>query len=510
MIETYLRHTHPSFVLALAIAAGAGCSSSSPTAESLADAGHRDSATTASSSGRDSGASGRLPDASGLAPDAAHAIEAGHVTPDASHLAEAGHLTPDASHLEEAGHLMPDASHLEDAGHQTPDASRPDAHDATPGSDAPPPGPFTSAFPVGSLTECTGAVWVKQSESFGYPTLTLSESGGRISAELGDGDPYFGTGTLEFDVVNATTALAASGQTFVEAVTDAGSQPLTAGALVLVNGTLVMSLLAADGHAAIVECELPYASCPELPAAPTATLPSGTYGNCLGTESAGTLTLTRTGGAVVADFAGGLLGATNFAPDGGAVASASFTVVDEGVAAIAPANPGVPAVCGGGAERASLVVAGDTLFLAGGATYWGATGVICTATGGTGSVPVAAEIDASVPDSAALAATEQGRDVSDCTQCGSSEICIEDTFQGDECFELGDGGTCQPGTTYDSGANCCVVDPTVTTTCWPTPASCAHGVSCDCASVILEFAGCGDGYACSSAGNVISCSTYSG
>jgi hypothetical protein len=337
--------------------------------------------------------------------------------------------------------------------------------------------------------------------SAGDGSVTLAENGGVITAQLSG----LLLGTVSFQLATSTTAFALPGQSFPSDnpqydIEDAGPASLAAAALALVDGNVVVSLTG-DGatNGAWFSCVVPYAPCDSNPGDPSASLPSGTYGNCITTNGAsgpggslGTVTLTRSGATVTAAFSSDLVGVvdTTVGSDGGFVSTADFTVTAPGSASLPP-GPSIAAnaACGDVGPAAALMIDGNVLFLSGG-DDWDVFGVICTATGGTQPV-VGGSAEGGAADASVLAATQTGRTVAACSSCTSNEFCVASTFQGDPCLRP-DGGAndCPSGTHWDSNANCCEINPQTTYTCWPNLPSCGGTLSCDCASGVVALA-CG-------------------
>ena len=405
------------------------------------------------------------------------------------------------------------AGHVDGGGSSGRDAGRDSAHplpDATKSSAL-----FArSELPIGLLSQCSADAWLGGmfGTTGGDGTVTLAEHDGIVTAVLAGGNGYIATGTVEFQVVSNTAAVALPGQTFTEEALDASTpMNVAAGSIVLVDGNLVVSLAGDDPNEAVwFDCVVPYAGCDFGAPDPAAVFPGhGTYDHCVpngesGTDS--TVKLTVSGGVVTAQLATSLVGDvdTDTGPDGGFVSSIDFTIVAPGVAIHIPEDSKSGDTCGNRGDFASLTVEGSSLFLSGG-TNWNVGNVTCTASGATSTVPVPADVDASIADGSVLASTETGRSVTACSECRGSEFCTASTFQGDECFEPDAAMDCGPGTSWDSGANCCVVDPTTSYACWPPLPTCTTGLSCDCASGVVELVCGSDVSGCSVQGNVLSC-----
>ncbi len=393
-----------------------------------------------------------------------------------------------------------------DAGRDSPpqghDASKPSALFAK------------SQLPIGVLSQCNADAWLGGifGTTGGDGTVTLAENDGIVTAILSGGNGYVATGTVKFQVVSNTAALALPGQTFTEEALDASAPTsVAAGSIVLVDGNLVVSLAGPGADEAVwFECVVPYAGCDFGAPDPAARFPaSGTYDNCVPTGESGPdswVTLTVSGGVVTAQLATGLLGDVDndTGPDGGFVSSVDFTIVAPGVAIHVPEDSKSGDTCGNKGNFASLTVEGSSLFLSGGMN-WGAGIVTCTASGTTAAVPLDTDVDAGIADGSVLAATDTGRSVTACSECDDSEFCTASTFQGDECFVPDAAMDCMPGTTWDSGANCCVVDPSTSYACWPLPPTCTGGLNCDCASGVVDLVCGSDEAGCSVQGNILSC-----
>jgi hypothetical protein len=371
-----------------------------------------------------------------------------------------------------------------------------------------------SELPVGVLSQCNSDAWLggMSGTTSGDGTVTLAEKDGIVTATLAGGNGYIASGTVKFQLVSNTAALALPGQSFTEEALDASAPtPVAAGSIVLVDGNLVVSLAGPSADEAVwFECVVPYAGCDYGAPDPAASFPaSGTYDDCVPNGESGpdsTVTLTVSGGVVTAQLSTGLLGDvdTDTGPDGGFVSSVDFTIIAPGVAIHIPEDSKSGDTCGNRGSFASLTVEGSSLFLSGG-TNWNAGIVTCTASGATASAPLDTDVDASVADGSVLAATESGRTVTACSECKDTEFCTASTFQGDECFRPEAAMDCMPGTMWDPGASCCVVDPITDYACWPLLPTCTTGLDCDCASGVVDLI-CGyDEAGCSVQGNVLSC-----
>jgi hypothetical protein len=91
--------------------------------------------------------------------------------------------------------------------------------------------------------------------------------------------------------------------------------------------------------------------------------------------------------------------------------------------------------------------------------------------------------------------------VNDCTSCMSTEFCVNDVFQGDNCMETDAGTDCPAATSSYS--------------CWPIPPGCSSPITCECAAYAVSQT-CGqDGSsleddACSPMAGGISCEEPTG
>jgi len=360
-----------------------------------------------------------------------------------------------------------------------------------------------SEFPIGTLSQCNSLVALDgdMGDSAGDGTVTLAEHDGVITAQFSGGNGLLFTGTVKFEVTTGTTAIALPGQSIdVTDYSDAAPPTEVAdGVLALVDGNLVASLVGPAGkNPTWLQCAVPYASCETSPSAPSAPLPSGTYGSCIsssgggGPTGLGNVVLTRAGGTVTASFSEELVSTVDSqGADGGFRSSVDFKVVGPGTAVSAPAaSATTTSVCGDDGYSAVLQVDGDSLFFEGGEN-WQVNYITCTATNGTAALAVDGGSGATQPDGATLAATDTGRKVASCSACGSTETCVGASFQGDACLRP-DGGpaSCPSNTSWDTGSSCCVGNPTVSYTCWPLPPTCTEGVTCECASGLV-FLACG-------------------
>jgi hypothetical protein len=105
---------------------------------------------------------------------------------------------------------------------------------------------------------------------------------------------------------------------------------------------------------------------------------------------------------------------------------------------------------------------------------------LLVATGCSSSQPSAG------PHSPDAGTTGSSRMVSACSQCSSTEICVDVEFSDGPCEGSGSGASgtdCPKGSSFDG--DCCQVDPSDTYHCYPTPSGCASPVTCECAANVV-------------------------
>jgi hypothetical protein len=240
-------------------------------------------------------------------------------------------------------------------------------------------------IPLGVYASCSSAVVEANSLATGAGgSLTVTETNGALTVEVGKKVFAVASGTLGFAPITGSNAVAAPGQTYGIYNVNCATSSITAGALALAGDKLLVSLIGAgcnDPISGTVSCAVPTEPmgslvppnpCPsakpsDCTCVPPAAFAVGVYGKCTPSIEAfggGEVTVAQNAGMLSATIDG----VTSVAP---AKASLLFAPTSSRTATIAPgqswtvyvpgvAGPLVPAMMM--VTSGSLVIDGSTLF----------------------------------------------------------------------------------------------------------------------------------------------------